>query len=90
MPKLTLRFIDDLKLVPARIDQTHWDENLKGFGLRVRTSGAMSWIIMYRNRDNRLRKYTIGQVGTLTPDSAGVIARRAFAINPNPLGRFLE
>jgi hypothetical protein len=79
MPRLTIRFIDDLKLIPARIDRTHWDENLRGFGLRVRASGAMSWIVMYRNRDNRLRKYTIGQVGTLTPDEARNEARLMLA-----------
>jgi integrase len=79
MPRLTIRYIDDLKLTPARIDRTHWDENLKGFGLRVRASGAMSWIIMYRNRDNRLRKYTIGQVGALTPDEARNEARQKLA-----------
>jgi hypothetical protein len=30
----------------------------------------MVWIIMYRNRDGRQRKYTIGPHGTLTPEEA--------------------
>jgi hypothetical protein len=79
MPKLTKRFLDDLKPEPARGDQTHWDDSLKGFGVRVWASGAMSWVIMCRNRDNRLRKYTIGQVGALTPDEARNEARQKLA-----------
>jgi integrase len=79
MPKLTKRFLDDLKPELARGDQTHWDDSLKGFGVRVRASGSMSWVIMYRNRDNRLRKYTIGQVGALTPDEARNEARQKLA-----------
>ena len=79
MPKLTKRFIDSLVPDPDQNDQTLWDDTLKGFGLRVRRSGAMSWVIMYRNRDNRLRKYTIGQVGALTPDEARNEARQKLA-----------
>jgi len=79
MPKLTKRFIDSLMPHPAQNDQTLWDDTLKGFGVRVRRSGAMSWVIMYRNRDNRLRKYTIGQVGALTPDEARDEARLKLA-----------
>jgi integrase len=79
MSKLTKRFLDCLKPEPARGDQTHWDDSLKGFGVRVRASGSMSWVIMYRNRDNRLRKYTIGQVGVLTPEEARNEARQKLA-----------
>jgi integrase len=39
----------------------------------------MSWVIMYRNADNRLRKYTIGLVGALTPDEARQEARQKLA-----------
>jgi integrase len=79
MPKLTKRFIDGLEPCPAQKDQTHWDDALRGFGVRVRATGAMSWIIMYRNRDGRLRKYTIGNVGALTPDEARDEARQKLA-----------
>lgn len=79
MPTLSKRFIEDLKLNPAEIDRTYWDDRLTGFGVRVRKSSAMSWIIMYRNRDSRLRKYTIGPVGSLTPDEAREEARQRLA-----------
>jgi integrase len=70
MPKLTKRFLDELANVPAGTEQTHWDDQLKGFGLRARASGSLTWVIMYRNRDGRLRKYTLGSIGTLTPEEA--------------------
>jgi hypothetical protein len=79
MPNLTRRFIESLGRDPSKRDVTHWDDGLSGFGLRVRASGAMSWIIMYRNRDGRLRKYTIGQLGALTPDQARKEARLKLA-----------
>ena len=79
MAKLTKRFLDSLKLTPTRSDHTYWDDALKGFGVRVRASGTMTWVIMYRNRDNRLRKYTIGQVGALTPEEARNEARQKLA-----------
>lgn len=75
MPALTKRFVDSLPLKAER-DLTHWDNDLKGFGLRVRTSGAMTWVVMYRNRDNRLRKYTVGPVSSLTPEEARKEAKR--------------
>ncbi len=70
MPRLTKRFIDALKPDPGAPDRTVWDDTLSRFGVRVRASGAMTWIIMYRTQDGRLRKYRIGQVGALTPDEA--------------------
>lgn len=79
MSTLGKRFIEELKGRPAEVDRTYWDDRLTGFGVRVRLSGAMSWVIMYRNRDGRLRKYTIGPVGSLTPDEARDEARQKLA-----------
>jgi integrase len=79
MPRLTKRFVDALGPEPDKSDCTVWDDDLSGFGIRVRGSGAMTWIIMYRTREGRLRKYRIGQVGTLTPDEARREARQKLA-----------
>ncbi len=65
MPRLTKRFLDTLKPDPTSSDRTFWDDMLSGFGVRVRGSGAMTWIIMYRTQEGRLRKYRLGQVGLL-------------------------
>jgi len=38
--------------------------------LRVQPGGAAAWVIMYRTRENRLRKLTLGKPSVLTPDQA--------------------
>ena len=79
MPRLTKRFVDSVRPDPSGKDLTYWDEALTGFGLRVQPGGAASFIIMYRTREGRLRKLTIGRVGTLTPDEARAEARQKLA-----------
>lgn len=79
MPRLTKRFVDALKPDPGSPDRIVWDDDLSGFGIRVRGSGSMTWIIMYRTQEGRLRKFRIGQVGTLTPDEARREARQKLA-----------
>ena len=74
MPKITKRIVDGLAPDPHR--QTfRWDSELRGFGVCVKPSGAMSYVIQYRNADHRSRRFVIGRVGTLTPDQARKLAR---------------
>lgn len=49
-----------------------WDRDLKGFGLRVTSGGAKSYIYQFRigGRGNPTRRYTIGRHGEFTPDQA--------------------
>lgn len=79
MPKLTKRFVDSLVAAPGSTDVTYWDDSLKGFGVRLRSGGIGSWIVMYRTQEGRLRKLTLGRVGTLTPDEARKEARQKLA-----------
>jgi integrase len=78
MSKLTKRFIDSVTPNPQK-EVVHWDEAMPCFGLRVRPSGAKSYIVQYRTHDRRTRKMTIGRVGRLTPDQARIQAREALA-----------
>ncbi|MBU0513856.1 MAG: tyrosine-type recombinase/integrase [Proteobacteria bacterium] len=75
--KLTKRFINGLT-TPGN-EQVYWDEDLPGFGLRVRPSGRRTFIVQYRNAQGRTRKVTIGLYGHLTPDEARGEARQVLA-----------
>ena len=47
--KLTKAAIDKLSPDPAR-DLFYWDDDLPGFGLRLKPSGLRTFVIQYRNR----------------------------------------
>lgn len=69
--RITKRVVDALK--PTDAEYFVWDSDLIGFGVRVRKSGAASYVIKYRvgsGRNAPTRRLTIGSVGTLTPDGA--------------------
>ncbi|MEI9995650.1 MAG: tyrosine-type recombinase/integrase [Rhizomicrobium sp.] len=76
MVKLTKRAVNDIK--PSQTDQVVFDEELAGFGVRVKPSGARSWLIQYRNKHGRSRRYTIGAFSKFTPKEARKKATRLF------------
>jgi integrase len=46
---------------PASGNRIEYDSDVKGFGCRVTASGARSFILNYRTRSGRERRFTIGQ-----------------------------
>lgn len=78
MTKLTKRIVDALRPDPTR-DVFKWDGELRGFGVRVKPSGARSFLVQYRNTHGQTRRMVVGAVGTLTPDEARSIARQRLA-----------
>jgi integrase len=72
--KLTKAAIDKLRPDPAR-DLFYWDDDLAGFGLRLKPSGIATFVIQYRNRHGRSRRLAIGRYGVLTPEEARKRAR---------------
>ena len=56
-----------------------WDEELRGFGLRITPKGSKSYVLQYRmgGRESRAQRYTIGKHGSpWTPDGARKEAER--------------
>lgn len=74
MPKITKRFVDSIRPDPER-ESIHWDDDVKGFGLKVSKSGRKVFLLFYRTRDGRQRKPTIGTHGAVTADEARKVAR---------------
>lgn len=56
-----------------------WDDRLAGFGLKVTPANSRVYLFQYRMRGGRgakVRRYTIGKHGALTPDQARSEANR--------------
>ena len=75
--QITKRLIDSLK--PRSSEYFVWDGSLAGYGVRVQTTGAMSYVVKYRAGSGRAaptRRLTLAKVGTLTPDEARTLAKK--------------
>ncbi|MCB1884754.1 MAG: tyrosine-type recombinase/integrase [Geminicoccaceae bacterium] len=62
----------------GRFDVVHWDDDLPGFGLRVLSSGARSWVVRYRI-GTRQRNVSLGKASALPPAKAREEAARILA-----------
>ena len=76
IPRLTRRAVEALKANGA--DTVYWDGELTGFGVRVRKSGRKNYVLQTRVR-GKLRWFTIGQHGPITPDEARIAALEILA-----------
>src|SRR5215218_7026735 len=77
--KLTKSTIDPL---PASTkDIIWWDQDLRGFGLKITPAGRKVFLVQYRPAGDRRnpRKYTIGEYGPATPHQARAEAQRVLA-----------
>lgn len=78
MAKLTKQVLDRLEPIEGR-DVMAWDSELRGFGVRLKPSGARSYILQYRNAEGRSRRLTLGSASVLTPDVARKLAIQKLA-----------
>jgi integrase len=75
--QITKRLIDNLK--PRESEYFVWDSALAGYGVRIQTTGAISYVVKYRAGSGRAaptRRLTLAKVGTITPDEARTLAKK--------------
>lgn len=77
MPKITKRLVEALE--PGDADELCWCSELRGFGVRVFTSGVKSFIVQYRNKAGATRKITLGRFGPLSVEQARTMALKTLA-----------
>ena len=63
---------------PGKADVIHFDDDLPGFGLRLRTGGRRTWIAQYRT-EGQTRRVTIGSAAVMTVTEARKAARIVLA-----------
>lgn len=74
--RLTKGFIDKHAIAPTDKDQIFYrDGELKGFALRVTSSGVKSFI-METTIGNKVRRMTLGRYGKLTAEEARTEAKK--------------
>jgi integrase len=76
--RITKRVVDALTATDR--DIFIWDEDPRGFGMRVWPSGRKTYVVQYRvpglGRRGNARRINLGDHGALTPDQARLLARR--------------
>ena len=85
MAKISKRTVDALE--PRDREHVLWDDELRGFGVRVRPSGRKTYIVKYRDR-GRAVKVTIGPHGAVSPAAAR--ARAAEIVTAAKTGKDLS
>ncbi len=89
--KLTVAKTAALKLPAGKTDHIEFDDDIPGFGLRLRTGGAR-WIFQYA-RGNKQRRFTFGNFPALDAAKARKEAERLHAevkLGRDPAGEKAE
>jgi integrase len=72
--KLTATAARNISLPPGVTDKVYFDDDLPGFGLRVRASGANSWMVQYAVA-GRSRRIVLGLASALDASKARATAK---------------
>ena len=64
--RLNLKTIATLVLPEGKSEMIVFDEDLSGFGLRIRAGGKRTWVYQFKIGDQN-RRVTLGSVAALTP-----------------------
>lgn len=76
--KLTKTTIAKLGPPTSKAETTYYDDELRGFGLRLRAGGKGSWVAVYRVGP-KTRRVTIGDATIVAPEAARAKAKEILA-----------
>ena len=76
--KLIKTTVTRLRIPEGKSELIVFDEDLPGFGLRLRAGGSTAWIAQYRVGAKQ-RRVTLGKLSVVDPDMARAAARRILA-----------
>ena len=76
--RLTKPIVNGLKIPDGKAETIVFDDQLPGFGVRLRAGGKRTWIAQYRV-GTKQRRVTLGTVEALDPDKARRCARDVIA-----------
>jgi integrase len=76
--RFTKAAIDALMVGEGKSELLAWDDDMPGFGCRVRSGGSRTWICQFRIA-GRQRRETLGDVRKVRLEDARKIARQRFA-----------
>jgi len=90
--EFTKEAIAALTLPAGKSDHIHFDDELPGFGVRLRTGGKRVWIVQYRAH-GRQRRETLGDLRKIDLKAARAAAQKRFheiALGGDPQGAKAE
>ena len=76
--KLTKAAVSKLSIRDGRSELLVFDDDMAGFGLRLRGGGSATWIIQYR-QGRRQRRMVIGKYPSMAPEPARTAAAELLA-----------
>jgi integrase len=84
--KLTQRVVDSITLPAGKLDAVHYDDDLPGFGLRLRAGGWRGFVVQYK-LGTKTRRMTLGttamlQLATARKKAAKILAKVRLGKDP--------
>ena len=76
--KLTQPNVIKLKLPAGKADAIFFDDDIPGFGVRLRAGGTRTWIVQYRIAAKQ-RRQALGSAAVVNADKARAVAKKTLA-----------
>jgi integrase len=90
--KLTQKTVESLTLPEGKAEAIFFDEEIAGFGCRLRSGGSRVWIFQFK-QGNKQRRMTLGSFPAIRSEPARQIAEKLHAkvrLGQDPAGEKLE